>query len=112
MEQLIGVAKTLRLDHGFKGYIHLKTIPDASPDLLTEAGKYADRLSINVELPTQDALKALAPEKDLPGVHRTMAGIKVKIDEVKTEKKVSRFAAPSFAPAGQSTQVIVGADAS
>ncbi len=107
MEQLIGVAKTLREEHGFRGYIHLKTIPDASPDLLAEAGRYADRLSINVELPTQTALKQLAPEKDLPGVHRTMAAIKLRVDEAKAEKK-----APRFAPAGQSTQVIVGADAS
>ena len=107
MEQLIGVARSLRIDHGFRGYIHLKTIPDADPDLLAEAGKYADRLSINVELPTVASLKQLAPEKDLPGVHRTMAAIRGRVDEAKAEKK-----APRFAPAGQSTQVIVGADPS
>ncbi len=107
MEQLIGVARTLRETHGFRGYIHLKTIPDADPALLAEAGKYADRLSINVELPTVASLKALAPEKDLPGVHRTMAAIRSRVDEAKAETK-----APRFAPSGQSTQVIVGADSS
>ena len=68
MEQIVGVARTLRVEHGFRGYIHLKTIPDADPALLLEAGKYADRLSINVELPTEGSLAALAPEKDLPGI--------------------------------------------
>ena len=107
MEQVVRVAKLLREEHGFRGYIHLKTIPDASPELLAEAGRYADRLSINVELPTEQALTQLAPEKDLPGIRRSMARMRARIDEARAEKK-----APRFAPAGQSTQMIVGADAS
>ena len=107
MEQVVRVAKLLREEHGFRGYIHLKTIPDASPELLAEAGRYADRLSINVELPTEQALTQLAPEKDLPGIRRSMARMRARIDEARAEK-----AAPRFAPAGQSTQMIVGADAS
>ena len=107
MEQVVRVAKLLREEHGFRGYIHLKTIPDASPELLAEAGRYADRLSINVELPTEQALSRLAPEKDLPGIRRSMARMRLRIDEARAEAK-----APRFAPAGQSTQMIVGADAS
>jgi putative DNA modification/repair radical SAM protein len=107
MEQLVEVARALREDHGFKGYIHLKTIPDADPLLLERAGGYADRLSINVELPTESALSRLAPEKNLPGMKRTMGRIRAHVDEAKAERK-----APAFAPAGQSTQVIVGADES
>ena len=105
MEQIVRIAKILRTEHGFKGYIHLKTIPDADPLLLAEAGLYADRLSINVELPTESALSRLAPEKNLAGVKRTMATIRGRLDEAKAEKKIAKFA-----PAGQSTQVIVGAD--
>ena len=107
MEQVVHVARTLREVHGFRGYIHLKTIPDASPELLADAGRYADRLSINVELPTENSLTRLAPEKDLPGIRRSMARMRLRIDESRAEKK-----APRFAPAGQSTQMIVGADAS
>ena len=107
MEQVVEVARLLREVHGFRGYIHLKTIPDASPELLALAGKYADRLSINVELPTEDSLGALAPEKDMPGIRRSMARMRLRIDEAKAERK-----SPRFAPAGQSTQMIVGADAS
>lgn len=107
MEQVIRVARLLREDHGFRGYIHLKTIPDAAPELLAEAGRWADRLSINVELPTQDSLARLAPEKDMPGIRRTMGRMRLAIDEARAERK-----APRFAPAGQSTQMIVGADAS
>ena len=107
MEQVVRVAKLLREEHGFRGYIHLKTIPDASPELLAEAGRYADRLSINVELPTEQALAQLAPEKDLPGIRRSMARMRLRIEEARAEAK-----APRFAPAGQSTQMIVGADAS
>ncbi len=106
MEQVVRVARILRLEHHFKGYIHLKTIPDASPELLAEAGLYADRLSINIELPTDSGLKALAPEKDVRAIRRSMARMRSRIDESKAEKR-----APSFAPAGQSTQMIVGADA-
>ena len=107
MEQLVRVARMLREEHGFRGYIHLKTIPDAAPELLAEAGRYADRLSINVELPTEQALAHLAPEKDMPGIRRSMARMRLRIDEARAEKK-----APRFAPAGQSTQMIVGADES
>ena len=105
MEQVVRVAKTLREEHGFRGYIHLKTIPDASPELLLEAGRYADRLSINVEMPTEAGLARLAPEKDMPSIRRSMGRMRLRIDEAKAEKKSARFA-----PAGQSTQMIVGAD--
>lgn len=107
MEQVVGVARSLREVHGFRGYIHLKTIPDAAPELLAEAGRYADRLSINVELPTEHSLGELAPEKDAGGIRRSMARMRLRIDEAKAERR-----APRFAPAGQSTQMIVGADAS
>lgn len=107
MEQVVRVAKLLREEHGFRGYIHLKTIPDAAPELLAEAGRYADRLSINVELPTEQALAQLAPEKDLSGIRRSMGRMRLRIEEARAEK-----GAPRFAPAGQSTQVIVGADSS
>ncbi len=107
MEQVVRVAKLLREEHGFRGYIHLKTIPDAAPELLAEAGRYADRLSINVELPTEQALERLAPEKDLPGIRRSMGRMRLRIEEARADRK-----APRFAPAGQSTQVIVGADSS
>ena len=111
MEQVVAVARILREEHGFRGYIHLKTIPDADPALLAEAGLWADRLSINVELPTEAALGELAPEKSLPRIRRSMGRMRLRIDEAKAERKVSAKA-PRFAPAGQSTQVIIGADAS
>ena len=107
MEQVVRVAKLLREEHGFRGYIHLKTIPDAAPELLAEAGRYADRLSINVELPTENSLERLAPEKDMAGIRRSMGRMRLRIDEAKAERK-----GPRFAPAGQSTQLIIGADAS
>jgi putative DNA modification/repair radical SAM protein len=105
MEQVVRVARSLRLDHGFRGYIHLKTIPDADPMLVAEAGLYADRLSINVELPTESGLQKLAPEKDVRAIRRTMGRLRLKLDEAKAEPR-----APRFAPAGQSTQMIIGAD--
>ena len=111
MEQVVAVARKLRLEHGFNGYIHLKTIPEADPALLAEAGRHADRLSINIELPTQGALKALAPEKDAGAIDRSMGVMAARIAEAKYETKRSRHA-PIFAPGGQSTQVIVGADES
>ncbi len=104
MEQVVRVARLLRETHGFRGYIHLKTIPDADPALLAEAGRYADRLSINVELPSQAALDRLAPEKDAPSIRRSMGRLRLGIDAAREKR------APRFAPAGQSTQVIVGAD--
>ena len=104
MEQLVEVARRLRVEHKFRGYIHLKAVPKASPELLRKAGLYADRLSANVELPTDDDLKKLAPEKTLADAEGTMGDIKGGIEESKAERK-----APRFAPAGQSTQMIVGA---
>ncbi len=112
MERVVDVARTLRVRHGFRGYIHLKTIPDADPALLAEAGRWADRLSINVELPTEGALAALAPEKDLPGIRRSMGQIRLGIDASRDRAGHKGAKPPRFAPAGQSTQVIVGADAS
>ncbi len=109
MEQVVGVARLLRETHGFRGYIHLKTIPDADPLLLAEAGKYADRLSINVELPSQARLRDLAPEKDFAGIRRSMGRMRLHIDGAKDTSHTGRKA-PRFAPAGQSTQMIVGAD--
>jgi putative DNA modification/repair radical SAM protein len=103
MEQMLLVAKKLRLDHGFRGYIHLKTIPEASPWLIEQAGLWADRLSINLELPTQESLDQLAPEKDSASIQGAMAQMHERILEAKEEKR-------RFSPAGQSTQVIVGAD--
>ena len=111
MEQVISVARTLREEHGFRGYIHLKTIPDADPELLAEAGKYADRLSINVELPSRAGLTELAPEKDFAGIRRSMGQMRLRIDAGREKSHTGRKA-PRFSPAGQSTQVIVGADAS
>jgi putative DNA modification/repair radical SAM protein len=105
MEQLIEVARQLREVHHFRGYIHLKAIPEASQDLTARAGRYADRLSINIELPTETGLKRFAPEKKTTTIRGTMAGLKLKIDETKAEKR-----APRFSPSGQSTQMIVGAD--
>jgi len=109
MEQLVEVARSLREDHGFRGYIHLKTIPDADPLLLEAAGKHADRLSINVELPTVAGLTRLAPEKSAVRIEGAMAGLRTSIEDGRDARKKYR-SAPGFAPAGQSTQMIVGAD--
>jgi putative DNA modification/repair radical SAM protein len=110
MEQLVEVARCLREDHDFRGYIHLKTIPDADPELVRQAGVHADRVSINVELPTVSGLQALAPEKSAARIEGAMATMKAAIVEGDDASK--RFkSAPRFAPAGQSTQMIVGADA-
>lgn len=111
MEQMVQVARTLRVDHQFRGYIHLKTIPEASPALLEEAGLYADRLSINVELPTDASVSKLAPEKKPTQIRKAMAGIRLKIDDNADKTHTGRRKA-RFAPAGQSTQMIIGADAS
>jgi putative DNA modification/repair radical SAM protein len=107
MEQVIEVARTLREDHDFRGYIHLKTIPDADEQLIARAGRYADRLSVNVEMPTGEALSALAPEKTMHTIKVAMGRIRTRRDEARAEPR-----APAFAPAGQSTQMIIGADAS
>jgi putative DNA modification/repair radical SAM protein len=108
MEQVIKVARTLRETHQFRGYIHLKTIPEASPELIAEAGRWADRISINVELPTPGDLEALAPEKNLGRIRASMGVIHERITHAKMERRHS-VKAPPFAPAGQSTQMIVGA---
>jgi putative DNA modification/repair radical SAM protein len=113
MEQVVNVARSLREEHHFRGYIHLKTIPEADDALITEAGKYADRLSINIEVPEEDSLARLAPEKDVRAIRRTMGRLRLKLDEAKEAQKkaqVSKAKPPRFAPAGQSTQMIVGAD--
>ena len=110
MEQMVEVARSLREDHHFRGYIHLKTIPDADAELVHRAGMYADRLSINVELPTVSGLKRLAPEKSAERIEGAMAGTKAAILDTADAKKRYK-SAPRFAPAGQSTQMIVGADA-
>jgi putative DNA modification/repair radical SAM protein len=109
MEQIVEVARALREDHDFRGYIHLKTIPDADPELVRQAGVHADRVSINVELPTARGLKRLAPEKDGARIEGAMKTMRASIEEGADSKKRFR-SAPSFAPAGQSTQMIVGAD--
>lgn len=112
MERVIQVAKTLRTEHHFRGYIHLKTIPDASPELIAEAGKWADRLSINIELPTTQSIAELAPEKEIASIENSMSRIHAKESEYKAAKKQKAKHIPYFAPAGQSTQMIVGADKS
>jgi putative DNA modification/repair radical SAM protein len=109
MEQIVRVARELREVHDFRGYIHLKTIPDADPALIEEAGRHADRLSINVELPTEDGLTRFAPEKDGGRIRGSMAQLRDAINDNKDAVKKYR-SAPKFAPAGQSTQMIVGAD--
>src|SRR6476620_9773779 len=125
MEQVVEVARVLREEHDFRGYIHLKTIPEASPGLLARAGRYADRLSINIELPTDKSLRALAPEKDVAAIKRSMARLRVHIDDADGARREAeskpitvmrgaparRAEPPQFAAAGQSTQMIVGADA-
>ncbi|MEP7058655.1 MAG: putative DNA modification/repair radical SAM protein, partial [Caldimonas sp.] len=122
MEQVVEVARVLREEHDFRGYIHLKTIPEASPELLARAGRYADRLSINIELPTVEGLRELAPEKDGAAIRRSMARLRSHIDDAREAARPApptsqpmlaprRARPPRFAPAGQSTQMIVGADA-
>jgi putative DNA modification/repair radical SAM protein len=108
MEQVVRVARLLRVDHQFRGYIHLKTIPEASPELIAEAGKWADRISINIELPTPGDLEKLAPEKNIGRIEQSMNVIKARVEQSKAERRESSKA-PNFAPAGQSTQMIVGA---
>jgi len=122
MEQVVAVARKLRDEHDFRGYIHLKTIPDASDALLAEAGRYADRLSINIELPSTEGLQQLAPEKDARAIRISMGRLREKIDAAKGERadasrkaatQMKALVAPQrFSTSGQSTQMIVGADAS
>ncbi len=109
MEQMVEAARILREEYDFRGYIHLKTIPEADPELVHQAGLYADRVSINVELPTRKGLTRLAPDKDASQIEGAMGKVKSDIVEAKDAKKRFKHA-PRFAPAGQSTQMIVGAD--
>jgi putative DNA modification/repair radical SAM protein len=105
MEQLVAVAKSLRVEHKFAGYIHLKTIPEASQDLIDQAARYADRVSINVELPSQHDLDRLAPEKQLVQIGTAMKHMSGRIAEARSDARLR------YAPGGQSTQLIVGATA-
>ncbi|MBV7378130.1 putative DNA modification/repair radical SAM protein [Maritimibacter dapengensis] len=109
MSDMVEIARSLREDHGFRGYIHLKTIPDAAPELIDAAGRHADRLSINVELPTDAGVEAYAPEKSPDQIRRAMADVRLR-KEASRERSHTGKRAPKFAPAGQSTQMIVGAD--
>ena len=108
MERLVRVAKKLRLEERFNGYIHLKTIPGASDELIREAGLYADRLSINLEIPTKEGLKLLAPEKDHKQMLSNVEFVKNEL-AINTIEKQKYKHAPKFAPAGQTTQMIIGA---
>ncbi len=109
MGDMARIAKSLRVDHGFRGYIHLKTIPDAAPELIKEAGLYADRLSINVELPQDASLRKFAPEKRPETIRASMAQVRLEGEAAKDKSHTGKRP-PKFAPAGQSTQMIVGAD--
>lgn len=111
MADITRIARMLREDHGFKGYIHLKTIPEASQELIDAAGRYADRLSVNIELPRDDSTRTLAPQKRPETIRAAMASVRLKRQASK-ERSHTGKRAPKFAPAGQSTQMIVGADAS
>ncbi len=108
MERLIKVAKKLRTEENFNGYIHLKTIPGASEELIKEAGLWADRLSINVEMPTEKSLALLAPDKKQSLMFQSMNHLKNAITANREEKKLFKRT-PMFAPAGQSTQMVIGA---
>ncbi len=108
MERLVRVVKDLRTIHRFNGYIHLKSIPGASRELVSEAGLYADRMSVNIEIPNENSLKLLAPEKNFQSVYEPMKFIQQGVLENKEERRHLRHV-PRFVPAGQSTQMIVGA---
>ena len=108
MERLVEVAKILRTRERFGGYIHLKTIPGASAELLKQAGLYADRLSVNIEIPTKSGLALLAPEKTHDQLKAPMQTVKEEIITLKESRKAHKKA-PKFAPAGQTSQMIVGA---
>jgi putative DNA modification/repair radical SAM protein len=108
MERLVRIAKVLRTEHKFNGYIHLKTIPGASDELVHEAGLYADRLSVNLEMPSEASLKKVAPEKNYAEVYQPMNHLKASITGYREEKR-ALTKSPNFAPAGQSTQMVIGA---
>ncbi|SDB44949.1 putative DNA modification/repair radical SAM protein [Flavobacteriaceae bacterium MAR_2010_188] len=108
MERLVAVAKKLRTEERFNGYIHLKSIPGASDELMREAGLYADRLSVNIEIPTEQGLKLLAPDKKREDFIKPMNKVKNEIIQYKSERNIIK-STPKYAPAGQSTQMIIGA---
>src|ERR1700753_794732 len=108
MEEMVRVARTLREVHDFRGYIHLKVIPEAAPALVNEAALYADRVSINIELPRDESLSQLAPEEDVAGIKKPMGAVRLGVEA--GAEKGRKAKAPKYAPAGQSTQLIVGAD--
>jgi putative DNA modification/repair radical SAM protein len=109
MEMLIRVARSLRKDHKFNGYIHLKVVAGSSKELILEAGLWADRISANVEMPTQGDLNVLAPAKTISSATKSMNQISEKVTETKEEQKKKTRFVPKFAPAGQTTQMIIGA---
>lgn len=109
MLDMVRIARKLRHEENFRGYIHLKTIPDAAPELIEEAGLLADRLSINVELPTDASVRQHAPEKKPEQIRRAMADVRLRKEAAKDRSHTGKHP-PRFAPAGQSTQVIIGAD--
>ncbi|WP_137136058.1 putative DNA modification/repair radical SAM protein [Rhizobium sp. FKY42] len=109
MEEMVKIARDLRTVYNFRGYIHLKTIPEASAALIEEAGLYADRLSINIELPTDKGISQFAPEKKPEGIRRAMGDLRLKIEDA-SEPTLKTKRRKKFVPAGQSTQMIVGAD--
>lgn len=110
MERLLRIVKKLRLEERYNGYIHLKTIPGASEEMINEAGLYADRMSINLEMPTEEGLKLMAPEKDHDSVRKPLMHINKQIVAYKGESKLIKHV-PKFVPAGQSTQMVIGATA-
>jgi putative DNA modification/repair radical SAM protein len=109
MEEMVRIVRELRITHSFRGYIHLKSIPEASAHLIEEAGLYADRLSLNIELPTDSGISRFAPEKKPAGIRRSMGDLRLKI-EAAQEPTLQTRRRKRFVPAGQSTQMIVGAD--
>ncbi len=109
MEEMVRIVRELRVTHHFRGYIHLKSIPEASAHLIEEAGLYADRLSLNIELPTDSGISRFAPEKKPASIRRSMGDLRLKI-EAAEEPTLQTKRRKRFVPAGQSTQMIVGAD--
>lgn len=108
MERMLQVVKKLRLEENFNGYIHLKTIPGASQEIITEAGLYVDRMSINLEMPTEAGLQKFAPEKNHAEVQKDLGIVRDRLIQLKDERKLIKTV-PKFVPAGQTTQMVVGA---
>ncbi|EPK6454613.1 putative DNA modification/repair radical SAM protein [Acinetobacter baumannii] len=108
MERMLQVVKKLRLEENYNGYIHLKTIPGASPELIHEAGLYADRMSINLEMPTEIGLKTFAPEKSHQEVQKDLGLVRDRLIQLKDERQIIKHV-PKYVPAGQTTQMVVGA---